>query len=171
MPRDPIQQLKNTSLLVMDFDGVHTDGFVYVSDEGHESVRCSRRDSLGLNMLKRAGVKLFVISKEKNPVVLARCKKLDIECYQGIESGVGKKEILASLIEREKVSIENVVFIGDDVNDIDAILHAGIGVTVADGHEEVKNVADIVLTRNGGDHALRELCDLILDAKGLPIVY
>ena len=171
MPRDLIQKLKNVSLLAMDFDGVHTDGFVYVDDSGHESVRCSRRDSLGLNMLKRAGVKLFVISKEKNPVVLARCNKLDIECYQGIESGIGKKEILASLIERENVSIENVVFIGDDVNDVDAISYAGIGVTVADGHEKVKQVADVILTRNGGNHALRELCDLILDAKGLPIAY
>ena len=84
---------------------------------------------------------------------------------------MGKKEILVALIEREKVSIENVVFIGDDVNDVDAISYAGVGVTVADGHEEVKKVADVILTRNGGSHALRELCDLILEAKGLSIEY
>ncbi len=171
MQNASIEKLKTVSLLAMDFDGVHTDGFVYVDDEGHESVRCSRRDSLGLHMLKRAGVKLFIISKEKNPVVRARCRKLDIECYQGVESGVGKKEILEALIEREGVSKDSVIFIGDDVNDVDALMYAGIGVTVADGHEELKKVANILLTRKGGDHALRELCDLILDAKGFPVVY
>lgn len=162
---------KNLSMLVMDFDGIHTDGFVYVDQNGLESVRCSRRDGLGLNILKRAGVKLFVISTEKNPVVLARCNKLDIECFQGIKDSVGKRDILEPLIKREKIPVSQVAFIGDDVNDIEAIKYAGIGITVADGHEEVKKVVDIVLTRNGGEHAIRELCDLILEAKGISISY
>ncbi len=163
--------LEDIQVLAMDFDGVHTDGFVYMTEGGQESVRCSRKDSLGLNMLKRAGVKLFVISKENNPVVLARCKKLDIECYQGITDAKGKKEILVSLAEREGVPQSQVAFIGDDVNDIEAIEYAGVGITLADGHAEVKKVADIVLTRNGGEHALRELCERILDAKGIPVAY
>lgn len=161
------QKLKNIILLAMDFDGVHTDGFVYVSQNGMEAVRCSRRDSLGLNMLKQIGVKLFVISKEPNPVVTSRCKKLDIECYQNVSDSLGKQKLLISLMEREKVLRSEVVFIGDDINDIDAIKYAGVGVTVADGHVEIQKHADIVLTRKGGDHAIRELCELILEAKGL----
>ncbi len=155
----------------MDFDGVHTDGFVYVDQDGRETVRCSRRDSLGLNILKKAGVKLFVISKEENQVVLARCKKLDIECYYGVDNSVGKSQILKSLAEREGIHSEQILFIGDDVNDIEAMHFAGVSVTVADGHDLVQKEADLMLTRKGGEHALRELCDLILSAKGLPIAY
>lgn len=149
----------------MDFDGVHTDGFVYVDEHGNESVRCSRRDSLGLEMLKEAGVRLFVISKESNPVVASRCKKIGVGCFQGVADSVGKQELLKELVEREGVPCEQVAFIGDDVNDLGALEFAGVAVTVADGHEKVKSVADVVLSRKGGEHALRELCDLILSAK------
>jgi N-acylneuraminate cytidylyltransferase len=158
--------LKNITLLAMDFDGVHTDGFVYVNQNGIETVRCSRRDSLGLGYLKKLGIKLVVISKEVNPVVLTRCKKLDIECYQGVEDSHGKRDILESLVRRENVPISQVAFIGDDINDIEAAQYAGIGITVADGHDEMKKVANLILTRKGGDHALRELCDLVMKARG-----
>ncbi len=171
MAVDSFEKIKNIALLAMDFDGVHTDGFVYVDQNGIETVRCSRKDSLGLNMLKCAGIKLFVISKEENSVVAARCKKLNIECFHGVHDAFGKLEILKSLAEREGVAMEQIAFIGDDVNDVEALVSAGVGVTVADGHEEVKKVADIVLTRKGGDHALRELCDIVLNAKNVPIYY
>jgi N-acylneuraminate cytidylyltransferase len=152
-------------MLVMDFDGVHTDGFVYVDQDGKESVRCSRRDGLGLELIKKAGVKLCIISKEKNPVVEARCKKLDIEFYQGVEDSGGKLSILKTLLEREKISPEDVAYIGDDVNDIEALKYVGFPVTVADGHEEVKKIVSIQLSRKGGDHAIRELCDIILSSR------
>ncbi len=164
-------KLSTAKLLIMDFDGVHTDGYVYLDQNGKETVRCSRRDGLGLAMLKKAQMRLVVISKEKNPVVLARCKKLDIECYQGVDDSAGKLHILSSLIERENISREHVAFIGDDVNDIDALKHAGISVTVADGHEAVKKIVDLVLTRKGGEHALRELCERILKAKKISTLH
>ncbi len=167
MPEARAMKLGQIKLLAMDFDGVHTDGFVYVGEDGYETVRCSRRDSLGLAQLARAGIKLVVISKEENPVVRARCAKLGIECYQGVHDGAGKKEILMSLIAREGMTTDEVVFIGDDVNDCEVVAYAGIGVTVADGHEAVKKCADIILTRKGGDHALRELADMILKARGI----
>jgi YrbI family 3-deoxy-D-manno-octulosonate 8-phosphate phosphatase len=109
---------------------------------------------------------LAVISKERNPVVLTRCKKLDVECYQGVEDSLGKRDILEALVQRENVPISQVAFIGDDVNDIETIQYAGIGITVADGHNDIKKVADLILTRKGGDHALRELCDLIIETRG-----
>jgi YrbI family 3-deoxy-D-manno-octulosonate 8-phosphate phosphatase len=110
--------LKDVRILAMDFDGVHTDGFVYTNEDGVEFVRCSRRDSLGLELLKQQGIKLCVISKEKNPVVLARCNKLQVECYQGVHNSSNKKEILKEFAEREGVEQKDVRFIGDDVNDI-----------------------------------------------------
>ncbi len=163
--------LSKICLVVMDFDGVHTDGFVYLDQDGHEIVRCSRRDSLGLNMLMRHGIKLCVISKEKNPVVRARCEKLGIDYFQGVTDADGKAEILAALCVKEDISPAQTLFIGDDINDIEAMRFAGVSVTVADGHDLVQKEADLMLTRKGGEHALRELCDLILSAKGLPIAY
>lgn len=163
------QSLCTVSMLVMDFDGIHTDGFVYVDENGCETVRCSRRDGLGLEILKNNGIKLCVISKEKNPVVSARCKKLDIEYYQGVDNSLGKKDILESLVMREGFPIESVMYMGDDINDHDAMVYAGIAVTVADGHEQIKNIADIILKSKGGEHAIREIAEMILVAKGIPL--
>ena len=165
MDKEILKKIKKIQILAMDFDGVHTDGFVYVGQNGEEFVRCSRRDSLGLNMLQEAGIKLFVISKEKNPVVKMRCEKLGILYYQGVDDSQGKAEILKSLAEKEKVDMSRVAFIGDDENDIDALSCAGVSITVADGHEKVKKVVNFILTRKGGDHALRELSDLIMNAR------
>src|SRR3954468_23304923 len=72
--------------LVMDFDGVHTDNRVQVDQDGHESVACSREDGLGLEQLRKTGLPMLVLSKERNPVVLARCKKLQLPCFSGIEA-------------------------------------------------------------------------------------
>lgn len=158
-------RLKNIKLLAMDFDGVHTDGYVYVGQNGDEFVKCSRKDSLGLNMLMRANVALVVISKEKSSVVKERCKKLGVECFSGVENARSKAEILQSLMDREGFTQEQVAFIGDDINDIDALMLAGISITPADGHKSVREIVDLTLSKNGGDHALRELSELILDAK------
>jgi len=145
-------------LLVLDFDGVMTDGFVYVDQEGRESVRCSRRDGLGLGFLAERGVKAVVISKEKNGVVAARCRKLGVECFSGIDD---KPTLFKELLAREGVAPERVCFVGDDVTDVECLGLAGIGVTVADGVPAAKDAADHVTRAKGGDHAVREICDLI----------
>lgn len=162
---------KKVRLVVMDFDGVHTDGFVYVNDKGEETVRCSRRDGLGIEMLKKIGVKSVVVSKEKNKVVLQRCKKLGIESFYGVADSDGKKNLLIKIMEREGLRQGEIIFIGDDINDIGALTVAGLAVTVADAHPEVKEVSDIVLTRKGGDHAIRELADLILISQGHKVAF
>lgn len=155
----------------MDFDGVHTDGYVYVSQEGIEMVRCSRKDGLGLNLLAQNGIKLVVLSKETNPVVKMRCKKLQIECIFGIHNAQGKKELLQNFLLQKKFNPDEMVFIGDDLNDMEAIQFAGVGVTVADGHKSIKKIADLTLSSKGGEHALRELSELILEAKKIKISF
>lgn len=149
-------------LLVLDFDGVMTDGFVYVDQDGRETVRCSRRDGLGIGFLAERGVKAVVISKERNGVVAARCKKLGIERFSGIDD---KPTLFKELLAREGIAPERACFVGDDVTDVECIRLAGIGVTVADGVPAAKDAADYVTKRNGGDHAVREVCDLICQAK------
>lgn len=158
-------KLKKIKLLAMDFDGVMTDGFVYVDENGRESVRCSRKDGLGIEMLKKNGLDAVVISKEANSVVTARCKKLKIQCWQRVKDGEGKLEILKKIIKEKNLSPENVAYIGDDLNDEVPLRFAGISFTVADGHPKIRAVVDYVTRVRGGEHAVREAAELILTAQ------
>jgi len=153
-------------LLALDFDGTLTDGFVYTDQEGREFVRCSRRDSLGINALKRLGIIVVVISTETNSVVDVRCKKLGIESFSGI-SGERKLFVLARYMEKNRIGQIQVAYMGDDINDIGCLEFAGIAITVADGHELCKDYADYITKKTGGNHAVREVCDLILKDRGI----
>ncbi len=161
-------KFKKIKLLALDFDGVLTDGYVYVLQDGKETVRCSRRDGFGIELLKRAGITVGIISKETNPVVKARSRKLDVPCWQGVSDGLGKLTILKRLAVKYKLSAKEIAYMGDDLNDIEAMNYAGIGITVADGHIQVKKIADYITKVKGGDHAVREVADLILNAKKRP---
>ncbi|TVR80896.1 MAG: hypothetical protein EA405_09535 [Rhodospirillales bacterium] len=146
--------------LVMDFDGVFTDNKVLVDETGREAVRCDRSDGLGLERLRAAGLPLMVLSKERNPVVQARCGKLKLECLQGIDD---KRPALERWCRERNLDIRSVIFIGNDINDVPCLEAAGCAVAVADAYDAAIHAADIVLDRPGGAGALRELADLILD--------
>jgi YrbI family 3-deoxy-D-manno-octulosonate 8-phosphate phosphatase len=153
-------------LMVMDFDGVHTDGRVFTDENGVESVVCSRRDGMGLELLRReTDVTFFVISKENNPVVGARCRKLKIQCAQGVDNGEEKSKIFHRLITESGCSVEETLYMGDDVVDIPPMKIAGISVAVADAHFSVKEIASYVTLATGGNGAIREICDMIIEAK------
>jgi YrbI family 3-deoxy-D-manno-octulosonate 8-phosphate phosphatase len=145
--------------LVMDFDGVFTDNSVFVMDDGREVVRCHRGDGMGLSMLKKAGVKLFVLSKETNPVLLARCKKLGIPVSHAVEE---KLPALKAWSAEQAIPLQKIVYIGNDVNDLECINAVGCGVAVNDSVPEILSAALIVLSAKGGNGALRELSELIL---------
>lgn len=163
-------QLAGVKLLVTDFDGVHTDGHVWTDQDGRESVMSSRLDGTGLELLRRlTDVKVFVISKETNPVVSARCRKLQIPCEQAIDRGEGKTEILLRIMREFGCEPREVIYMGDDVNDIHPMETVGMGVAVANARPQVKAVAKYITTAPGGNGAIREVCDLILDAKGVEI--
>lgn len=149
--------------LVMDFDGVFTDNSVYVMEDGREVVRCHRGDGMGLSMLKKIGIPLFVISKEANPVLLARCKKLGIPVIHKVDD---KLPALREWATNKGLVLEKIVYIGNDINDIECINAVGCGVAVADSVPEVLAVANIVLSSPGGNGALRELAELIIERMG-----
>ncbi|MEK7557403.1 MAG: HAD hydrolase family protein [Patescibacteria group bacterium] len=159
------EKLQQLQLIVFDFDGVFTDGTVIVDETGKESVVCSRKDTLRFPELLKRGIRLAVISKERNPVVAKRCEKMGVICFQGADN---KIDLLRQLLEREKVSPAEAAFVGDDINDVECMEYVGLAFTVADGHERCKAVADYVTRRRGGDHAVREICDLVLTALGTP---
>jgi YrbI family 3-deoxy-D-manno-octulosonate 8-phosphate phosphatase len=148
--------------LVMDFDGVHTDDRVLVDQDGREAVLCNRRDGLGLEQLRETGLKMLVLSKEQNPVVQARCKKLGLPCLSGIDA---KLPALERWCAEQRVSLAHTVYVGNDVNDSECLAAVGCGVAVADAHPEAKRRARFVLERSGGQGALRELCELILERQ------
>lgn len=171
MQQELKEKLAKIRLLACDFDGVMTDGKVYVSEDGRETVRCSRKDGMGIGLLRKNGIVVVVISTEANPVVTKRCDKLKITCWQKIESTEGKLQILQNHVRDLGFSPEEIAFMGDDINDMAALKFAGIRLTVADGHESIKEIADYVTKAKGGDHAIREVCELILKAKEIKIAY
>ncbi|KAF5083752.1 3-deoxy-manno-octulosonate cytidylyltransferase [anaerobic digester metagenome] len=144
--------------IIFDFDGVFTDNHVFIDQDGSEMVRCHRGDGMGIEKLKQLNIPMLVISKEENAVVSARCKKLGLECVHGVE----KKDIfLAKWLVEKEINPDNVIYVGNDLNDLSSMHMVGCPVAVGDAVPEVKSVAKIILTRSGGMGAIRELSDLI----------
>jgi N-acylneuraminate cytidylyltransferase len=151
-------------LVVMDFDGVLTDNRVWVDETGKETVAAYRSDSLGLALLRqKTGIDSIVLSTEKNPVVSARCKKMNVPVMQGI---LHKEEALEQLLRERLIEPGEVVYIGNDVNDLVCFPIVGCAVVPVDAEPDVLQQADITLTRRGGHGAVRELCDLLMQKYG-----
>ena len=149
--------------IVFDFDGVMTDNKVYVTESGNETVRCDRGDGMGIGLLKQQGFKMAVMSTEVNPVVSARCRKLALECHQGL--GHSKLETLTAWCDENQLNLQNIIYVGNDINDIECMKNVGCAVAPSDAVHEVKPYAHIILTNKGGEGAVRELCDLIRNRK------
>jgi len=152
--------------IAFDFDGVFTDNRVYVMQTGEEAVVCDRSDGMGISMLRKVGIPLVIISTEKNPVVAVRAAKLNIDVLQGIEN---KLPVLSQWAAENQLSIEQVAFIGNDINDVDCLNAVGLGIAVADAYPIAVDAADYVLTKNGGQGAVREIADLWLSANSASI--
>ncbi|MFD1721356.1 cytidylyltransferase domain-containing protein [Amnibacterium endophyticum] len=148
--------------LVTDFDGVHTDDAAVVGDDGRESVRVSRSDGMGVERLRRAGVPVLILSKERNAVVAARGAKLQVPVLQGVED---KAAALGAWLAERGVDPAECAYVGNDVNDLTAMALVGWPVAVADAHPDVLGAARVVLTRRGGHGAVREAAELVLAAQ------
>jgi N-acylneuraminate cytidylyltransferase len=151
---------ETVAALILDFDGVFTDDKVYVFQDGRETVRCDRTDGMGIGLLKKNGLPVWVLSSESNPVVRVRTDKLGIPCLQGWKD---KGQALQQLLQEQGLDPAQVVYVGNDVNDLPCMAQVGCAVTVADAHPAVLAQADLVLEHNGGDGAIREICELILE--------
>lgn len=148
-------------LVVFDFDGVMTDDRVYVDQNGVESVVCSRSDGLGVELLRKIGVPMLILSKEQNPVVQARAAKLRIDCLQGVEDKVQTIEDLAAA---KNFSLDHCIFVGNDVNDLSLLQRVGFPAAPGDARPEVLAAARLILPANGGRGAVRALADMIVEA-------
>lgn len=148
--------------VVTDFDGVHTDDTALIDSEGREHVRVSREDGMGVSLLRRAGIPLLILSTETNPVVRARADKLRVPVLHGIDD---KRTALAGWAADAGIPLSEIAYLGNDVNDLEAMQSVGWPVAVADAHPLVRAEARVVLTRAGGQGAVRELVERVLSAS------
>ena len=153
---------RRVELVICDFDGVITDNRVWVDQDGRETVAAFRSDSPRIRELRERGMDVMILSSEPNPVVAARAKKMGVESIHGV--GIQDKgRVMREVLAQKNIPAENVIYIGNDLNDLPCFEVAGWSVAVADAYPEVIRVADYVLKARGGHGALREVCDLILN--------
>jgi len=158
----PVREPVEIDALVTDFDGVHTADTAYLDETGRESVRVSRSDGLGIGRLRAAGIPMLILSKERNPVVTARGRKLGVEVLQGVDD---KEPAVRAWLAQRGIALDRTAYLGNDVNDVEAMLAVGWPVAVGDARPEVQAVARLTLSKPGGQGAVRELCDLVVAAR------
>jgi YrbI family 3-deoxy-D-manno-octulosonate 8-phosphate phosphatase len=150
-------------LLCVDVDGVLTDAGMYYGPDGEVMKKFNTRDGLGLARVRAAGVAVALISGEDSAIVHARAAKLKIdEVFSGVAN---KRAAIDDLCARKNLQLEEVAFVGDDLNDLPALECVGLACAVADAAEPVLAVAHYVTQRRGGDGAVREVCEFLIAAK------
>jgi len=158
------QALGRTRLLVLDVDGVLTDGRLYYGAGGEALKVFHVRDGHGIKQVARAGVQVAIISGRKSAAVKRRAKDLGIRhVYQGIDD---KLAALRSLARKLAVELADCVCVGDDTPDAPILKAAGVGIAVADAHADALAAADLITRTKGGRGAVREVCDWIITARG-----
>ena len=151
-------------LLVLDVDGVLTDGGIHYTSAGEEVKSFSILDGLGIKLVRRAGIRVAIITGRNSPMVQRRAAELGIDlCVQGRED---KLAALEELLASERISLEQCAYMGDDLPDLGAILRAGLGLTVANASSEVASRAAWQSRARGGEGAVREACEMLLRARG-----
>ena len=155
--------LADIRLVITDVDGVLTDGGLYYGPDGECIKRFHAQDGLGMVMLRKAGIRVAVLSGRDCPALRRRLNDLGIDMFR--LGKVEKRAACESLLQEAGVSAHETLFIGDDLPDLDGFACCGLGVTVANARDEVKRAADIVLQTQGGQGAFRELVDMLLEQR------
>lgn len=156
------QIIKNIELIVYDFDGVMTDNKVILREDGLESVVVNRADGLAIGMIKEMGIKQLILSKEKNRVVEVRANKLKIPFLRGVDN---KKEVLIDYCKKKDIDFKSVVYIGNDINDLEVMKMVGYPICPSDAYEEIKKFSKIILNVPGGAGVVRDFIKYIEKIK------
>ena len=163
MKRVRREKIKPIKLLILDVDGVLTDGKIIYNDSGEEIKAFHVRDGHGLKLLMRAGIGIALITGRKSKVVLHRARDLGIKnVYQRVTN---KIEVYEKILKGKNLKDENVGFVGDDLVDIPVLKRVGFSAAVGDAIPEVREVADYVASKKGGEGAVREICELLLKVQ------
>lgn len=164
MDKSLFEKMKIIKLLVLDVDGVLTDGKIIIDDLGNESKNFNVRDGHGLKLLMRGGMEVALLTGRESKVVKLRADELGIrDVYQGVRN---KEAIMGEILAVKGLPGECVAYIGDDIVDIPVFRMVGFSASVADAMDYVKEYVDYVSGKNGGEGAVREICEMILKARG-----
>ncbi len=157
------ERAKRVKVLILDIDGVMTDGRIVYSIYGDELRFFDVQDGLGISLLNKAGIKSIIITAKKSRIVKARARDLRVaKTYNGY---LDKLKALKKAMRKFRVSHEEICFIGDDLIDIPVLKRVGLAVSVPNAVDEVKEAAHYVTSRSGGRGAVREVCDLLLKSQ------
>jgi 3-deoxy-D-manno-octulosonate 8-phosphate phosphatase (KDO 8-P phosphatase) len=148
-------------LIVFDFDGVFTNNKVLTFQDGSEAVWCDRSDGLGITDALKKGIKMMVLSAEKNPVVSARCRKLKLTCVQDVDD---KIKTLKQTALRFGIGLDEIAFVGNDNNDVECMENVGLPIAVIDAYPKAISAAKYITKKHGGNGAVREICAMFISA-------
>ena len=155
--------LRQIRLFATDVDGVLTDAGMYYSETGDEWKKFNTRDGMGIKLLQRAGLVTAIVTQERTKLVARRAEKLAIpELHQG---AMDKLSVIREMAARHGLALEQVAYIGDDVNDVEALNAVGFSAAPADGLPDVVAAVDYVCRKKGGEGAVREVIEMILQAR------
>ncbi len=153
---------------IFDFDGVMTNNLVYLDQEGRESVRCSRADGLAIDVLHKLNKPAFILSTEKNLVVAMRAKKLGISVIQGVAE---KSKSIKDLANKNNYNLNNIFYVGNDLNDYYAMKLCGFSACPADSHFKIKRISNFTLKVKGGNGVVKDLLEEVFRLNLLKILY
>ena len=160
-----IKKCKKIKLILTDVDGVLTDGCMYYSSSGEELKKFHTRDGMAVELLLQKNIKTIIITREKSKIVISRAKKINVfKVYSGIKQ---KDKILNQICTKFKVAPNEIVFIGDDINDEKIMKLVGLSFAPSDATQTIKNIADIITNARGGQGVLREVTDEILLSQSI----
>jgi N-acylneuraminate cytidylyltransferase len=158
-----VEKFKLIKCLLTDSDGVLTDGGMYYSENGDELKKFNTKDGMGFKLLKKAGIITGIITGENIDLVRRRAKKMNVDAvFLGIKD---KMKILNEICSKYDIKYEEIAYIGDDINDLEVIKTVGLGCTVHDGMECVKDIAKVITRAKGGKGAVREIAEMILESR------
>ena len=164
MNQDIIELAKKVRLLILDIDGVMTDGRIIYSIYGDELKFFDVQDGFGITLLNRVGIKSAIITAKKSRIVKARARDMKVAyVYQGY---MDKAAAFKKILKRSRLAPEDICFIGDDLIDLPVLKRVGFAVAVVNAMDEVKAHAHYITSKMGGRGAVREICDLILKSQG-----
>lgn len=153
-------KISEIDAIIFDFDGVLTNNYVYISSSGIESVRCNRSDGHSFKIFKDLGLRIFILSSETNKVVKKRAEKLNVKSILGSKDKIKDIHRICKIYNFE---LDKIIYVGNDINDLEAMKECGISLAVNDAIKEVKQVADFVLLSKGGEMVAREILNEFLE--------
>ena len=171
-----IPSIEDINTIIFDFDGVFTNNKVYVDQNGIESVRCDRSDGLGLDILRnlisknKLKINMFILSKESNNVVIKRSEKLKLNCYHGVNNKASFiKEYVKEIHPSSINSYEKIIYLGNDLNDYEAIKLCGYSIVPIDSHPAIKEIATVTSNKKGGEGFVRDFVEKLLLRSNIDI--